>query len=287
MEGRIKSLNNKFLYNKKTLQLSLILVPISFAAGLAVVKKLKYDFTLLGPYGDFFAGTTVPILTFVSFLAVIMTLNQQYEQLELQKKEIEENRKVNYQDSLPNRIINLEESIDIIKKNISELNSLDKTDVIESLSLPIYQQKLNLFILDGNYNLSKREEIINIIESDLRKIRNKLVLVNTQIYKLFIDFQRNIDDAYTKNITNTENEFHKFCIDKIDENPIAYALMHEDMDGKFAETHYTKEDYDRLNAIKSNLRIYEKQYLTDLYSVYHNFRVSLEHELSNLVSQLA
>ena len=54
-----------------------------------MVYVFKIDFSVLGPFGDFASGTTVPLLTFVSFLAVVATLRMQKDQLEMQKKEIQ------------------------------------------------------------------------------------------------------------------------------------------------------------------------------------------------------
>ncbi|MCR8866889.1 putative phage abortive infection protein [Priestia megaterium] len=42
----------------------------------------------LGPFGDFIAGTTVPLLTFVSFLAILKTLSLQKEQMLNQQEEL-------------------------------------------------------------------------------------------------------------------------------------------------------------------------------------------------------
>ncbi|OIK03929.1 putative phage abortive infection protein [Bacillus sp. MUM 13] len=50
------------------------------------------DFTQLGPFGDFASGTLVPTLTFVSFLALLVTLRMQKEQLDIQKEEMQATR---------------------------------------------------------------------------------------------------------------------------------------------------------------------------------------------------
>jgi hypothetical protein len=56
--------------------------------GFFLVDGLKLDFNQLGPFGDFIAGTIVPVLTFASFLMVVATLGLQREQLEIQSREL-------------------------------------------------------------------------------------------------------------------------------------------------------------------------------------------------------
>jgi hypothetical protein len=80
---------NKFRFDLETLWKLLHLVWISPLLGFLVVHGAGKNFDKLGPYGDFIAGTTVPILTFVSFLAVVITLRMQRDQLEMQRKELQ------------------------------------------------------------------------------------------------------------------------------------------------------------------------------------------------------
>ncbi|MDC0706379.1 putative phage abortive infection protein [Priestia sp. AB] len=57
--------------------------------GIILVSVFNLDFSSLGTFGDFVAGTTVPLLTFVSFLAVVGTLRMQKDQLEMQRQELQ------------------------------------------------------------------------------------------------------------------------------------------------------------------------------------------------------
>lgn len=77
----------KFDYHLKTLWGLLIFIVISPTVGFLLVKQEGWSFEDLGPFGDFIAGTTVPILTFISFLALVLTLRVQMEQLRLQRVE--------------------------------------------------------------------------------------------------------------------------------------------------------------------------------------------------------
>ncbi|MGZ0135380.1 putative phage abortive infection protein [Priestia megaterium] len=53
-----------------------------------VLVLLGVPFEDMGPFGDFFAGSTVPVLTLISSIGVILTLRMQQEQLELQRTEL-------------------------------------------------------------------------------------------------------------------------------------------------------------------------------------------------------
>ncbi|MGO1102128.1 putative phage abortive infection protein (plasmid) [Priestia megaterium] len=57
--------------------------------GIFLNWKFGLEVGQLGSYGDFIAGTTVPLLTFVSFLAIIRTLRIQEEQMSLQKDDLQ------------------------------------------------------------------------------------------------------------------------------------------------------------------------------------------------------
>jgi Putative phage abortive infection protein len=65
-----------------------ILTPIIPFFGIVLVKFLGFNFEDLGPFGDFISGSSVPILTFSSFLLVSATLLMQQHQLNLQKEEL-------------------------------------------------------------------------------------------------------------------------------------------------------------------------------------------------------
>lgn len=79
---------NNFQFDLKTLWKLLNLAWILPLFGIILVNLGNINFDKLGPFGDFIAGSTVPILTFVSFLAIVITLTMQKEQLEMQREEL-------------------------------------------------------------------------------------------------------------------------------------------------------------------------------------------------------
>lgn len=82
-----------FDINLKTLGLLLLVIPVPALTGYYLIKNLHKDFSSLGSFGDFVAGTTVPVLTFISFLALVLTLRLQSEQLNIQNEEMQLTRK--------------------------------------------------------------------------------------------------------------------------------------------------------------------------------------------------
>jgi hypothetical protein len=62
---------------------------IPIAAGILLVKVVGWEFDDLGPFGDFLAGSTVPLFTLVSSIGVILTLRMQQKQLEMQREELQ------------------------------------------------------------------------------------------------------------------------------------------------------------------------------------------------------
>ncbi|EJR61896.1 hypothetical protein IIO_02804 [Bacillus cereus VD115] len=70
------------------LWLFLISVIVSPLTGLLLVKVIGFDFNVLGTYGDFLGGSTVPFLTVITIVIIYRTYNLQQEQLKTQQKEL-------------------------------------------------------------------------------------------------------------------------------------------------------------------------------------------------------
>lgn len=79
---------NKPFEELKTLWYLLFFIWVLPCLGIYLVFVKDVSFAELGPYGDFAAGTLVPFLTFISFLAVVITLRLQRQQLEIQSQEL-------------------------------------------------------------------------------------------------------------------------------------------------------------------------------------------------------
>lgn len=62
---------------------------LSILIGIVLVKEMHVNFEKLGPFGDFLAGSTVPVFTLVSFIGLILTLRMQKQQLEMQRQELQ------------------------------------------------------------------------------------------------------------------------------------------------------------------------------------------------------
>lgn len=65
----------------------IIAVIFSPIIGWILIKKKGFNFSDLGSFGDFLAGSTVPFLTIITILLLIRTINIQNNQLEVQKNE--------------------------------------------------------------------------------------------------------------------------------------------------------------------------------------------------------
>lgn len=88
---------------------------------------LGVNFERIGPYGDFVAGSTVPILTFISFLAVVITLRMQNKQLDMQKDQLEMQRK------------ELRNSIEEMKAQRMEFEDQNKTLKVQRFENTFFQ----------------------------------------------------------------------------------------------------------------------------------------------------
>jgi hypothetical protein len=113
--------------NLKILLFTLLFVPVPLITGIVLIYCFNIDFQLLGPFGDFVAGTTVPILTLISFLAIVATLLMQQEQIKIQS------------DQLEIQTIELKNSIAEMKETRKEFEEQNKTLSIQRFENTFFQ----------------------------------------------------------------------------------------------------------------------------------------------------
>ncbi|KMY49585.1 putative phage abortive infection protein [Peribacillus loiseleuriae] len=193
-----------------TLWYCLFLVPIPGVLGIIAIKAFHIDFSYLGPFGDFFAGTTVPILTFISFLAIVITLKMQKEQLEMQGKQLEMQNE------------ELRNSIDEMKATRKEFELQNKTLSIQRFENTFFQM-VNLHI-----------DIVNAMVYEDSMSSNK-VGRNSFFY-----FYQALNDSYRIHVKNTfNNDFlNKNEIDRVRINYHSFFLKNEDQLGHYFRNLY-------------------------------------------------
>ncbi|MFB5283589.1 hypothetical protein [Peribacillus sp. Hz7] len=275
---------DKFLFNKRTLYLSLILVPLSLIIGIGIIKKWGINFADLGPYGDFLAGTTVPILTFISFLALVMTLNLQKEQIDNQRKEFKENRDEIYQSSLPERILNLEEAIDIIREAINEIEILSREDFLDHLTKSPNERELKLFGLSENYVLKEEDTFKKITITTSNEIRNHVVRVNTESYKTFIKFKNDLFLINFNQKRTIESDFIAFYQKIMEIYTDSYPLLV--ISGPLSEIPLTDDENRELNKLKSQLYRVDQECIQLLSNAYNELMINLNNILEKLINDL-
>jgi hypothetical protein len=130
--------------------------------GFLLINILKVDFGDYGPYGDFVAGTFVPVLTFASFLMVVATLGMQKEQLELQRRE-------------------LRSSIDEMKATRKEFEVQNKTLSIQRFEntffsmVSLHNQIIESIHYGGQYQKDGRKAITPIFSYFKQTYQNSLM----------------------------------------------------------------------------------------------------------------
>ena len=274
----------KFSYDLKTLLICFCcFIPIPLILGLFLVYK-GIDFQKLGPYGDFFAGSTVPVLTLVSFLAIIVTLRQQQDQLELQKKEFNDTNFRIYNDSLPDMIINLEESIDIVRSVIEKIEKLKAEDFADHLLNSPDKREIKLFKVDGNYVFTMNETYREITELNIKKIRNNIVKVNTKAYLEFLELKNGILSQYFEKVYPMNSEFTSFYQKIMDD----YMDSHDStiIYGELSEINLDLEHAKKLADLRSSLYYMDKEYIQAISHLYNYFNIKLNNILTELINDL-
>lgn len=276
---------NKFLFNKKTLYISLALVPLSFVIGLGIVKKWGFDFTLLGPYGDFFAGTTVPILTFISFLAVIITINQQQEQLKTQKQEIQKNIDKAYQEALPEKIINLEESIELIESHVRILRQI-VMDTYPPEDVPFHKLKLRMLEFKDDIIFQSKYSMEEKFNQDHKIIKSNLVKVNATTYKAFREFIKKGNSDYHKIIRPILEEFINFRSDITNkyEDELEFNV---ELNTNIIQSDILKEeDKEIYRQLKERLFFVDMKYFQSTLDNHNEIILELEKQLEKYIKDL-
>lgn len=148
--------------------------------GFFLIKILKVDFGDYGPYGDFVAGTLVPVLTFASFLMIVATLGMQKEQLELQRRE-------------------LRSSIDEMKATRKEFEVQNKTLSIQRFEntffnmVSLHNQIIESIHYGGQYQKDGRKAITPIFtyfkQTYQRSLRNNLFEGEEEINRIKIAYK--------------------------------------------------------------------------------------------------
>jgi uncharacterized membrane protein len=119
--------------------------------GIIIICLYSADFSGLGPFGDFVAGTTVPLLTFISFLAIVITLRMQKEQLELQR-------------------IELKNSVEEMQATRKEFEIQNKTLAVQRFENTFFQMVslhndiVNSINIDGKIGRRLFRDLFNILE---------------------------------------------------------------------------------------------------------------------------
>ncbi|MBL3644019.1 hypothetical protein JMN23_16825 [Bacillus sp. RHFB] len=274
----------KFSYDLKTLLICCCcFVPIPLLLGVFLVHK-GINFQNLGPYGDFFAGSTVPVLTLVSFLAIIVTLKQQQDQLELQKKEINDTNFRIYNDSLPDRIIKLEESIDIVQSVIEQIEELKAEDLADHLLNSPDKREIKLFKVDGNYVFTMNETYKDLTELKIKKIRNNIVKVNSKAYQEFLELKNGILSQYFEKVHPMNSEFtsfyQKIMADYMDSHDSTIIY------GELSEINLDLENAQKLADLRTSLYYMDKEYLQAISELYNYFNIKLNNILTELINEL-
>ncbi|MGV3240750.1 hypothetical protein ACEF17_11700, partial [Streptococcus hyovaginalis] len=163
---------------------------------------------------------------------------------------------------------------------------ISQLEIKENPNVTRYHKKIDLFIIKPNFILHPNNQLEKIIKNDLGLIRNNLVYANTNTYKLFRDFKRELDSTYDSKIKDVEQKLITFQQDIIEKYPIE-SLMHDDLNEEFIESVFDATDHTEYNELKSLLHINELSYARDITDKYTKFKKLLEEELIKLVNDLS
>lgn len=175
---------------------------------------VKDTLEILGPFGDFFGGMLNPILTFCSFMALLMTIVLQQKELKLTREELEETRKATRDSAEALQ----EQSHSIKLQNFENtfFNMLNlHREIINNLLLKCLKKH---WIYNGNSHWAGTKESIPIEQRKyLYTILNQQINIEEDddfygkkvISKLFEILNCYIKNAEVKNINTLYDNFYK------------------------------------------------------------------------------
>lgn len=162
---------------------SLLLSAIPPLVGLYLVKKQHVPFDKMGPFGDFFAGSTVPILTLVGSIGVIITLRMQRQQLEMQRQELQHS--LEEMRETRNEIKEQGRTMALQRFESTFFNMLNlHNDIVKSLSLRDKEEKIltgreTFIVLFNKFHTDFKYEVVK------EKVREKTYIEQLQhVYDL-------------------------------------------------------------------------------------------------------
>lgn len=204
---------------------------ISILAGVILVKWVGWNFTELGPFGDFFAGSTVPIFTLASFIGLILTLRMQKEQLEMQRQE-------------------LQNSLEEMKETRNEIKGQGRTMALQRFESTFFNM------------ITLHNEIIKSLSVESKNFKSKIANEHDKVdteREVFITFYHEISKTYRSwgARPNFQQMAHK---DRIRE---VYDYLYMNLEHKLG--HYYSHLYRTLKLIdKADITLEEKQEYADI-----------------------
>ncbi|MFJ7932116.1 putative phage abortive infection protein [Peribacillus sp. NPDC096448] len=185
--------------------------------GTILVVGFKWNFEDLGPFGDFLAGSTVPLFTFVSAIGVILTLRLQQRQLEMQHEElknsimeIQETRKVMVEQGETMTLQRFESTFfNMINLHNTIIKSLSAIDDVGNKKTEREAFKVFLEKIRSKHNTysHQQENGINGIADKLKSVYGGLYHDNEPIYgQYFRNLSTLITFVYTSEISEENKE---------------------------------------------------------------------------------
>lgn len=190
----------------------------------------KIKLSDLGPFGDFFGGMLNPILSFCTFMALLMTIVLQQKELSLTRKELNETQKAT-RDSA-NALKEQSNSIKIQNFETTFFNMLNlHNEIISNITIGNY--------ISFGYNTNKWEKVTLYEDSNSIMSRKAIKLIS---------------DSFN-NFIKSVNSYRKV--------PKIYDLCHESFQDILG--HYFGNIYQILKFISSNTDIQDKTKYSDLF----------------------
>ncbi|WP_191556435.1 putative phage abortive infection protein [Metabacillus idriensis] len=186
---------SKFNFDLETLWKCLAFIWILPLSG---YLQFGWDFSKLGPYGDFVAGTTVPFLTFISFLGIVITLKMQRDQLELQRIELQNSIKEMRDTRKEFEEQNKTMASQRFENTFFQMVTLHN-DIVESLHFGSNDEKRGRNAFPSMYQ-SLKNNLLNKIRNDqIFRSYDELTQIQT-VYETFYNYQEHQLGHYFRNL---------------------------------------------------------------------------------------
>ncbi|PLR91667.1 hypothetical protein CVD19_21525 [Bacillus sp. T33-2] len=172
---------------------------------------------------------------------------------------IEFSNKLSERDKAPYKILNIENAIDTLRQTLEEIQYILRIEPEQQILRSPSSRNTHLFKMNENYLPETTDLFKKITVQRVKEIRSKLVKVDSKTYKMFLEFEDNLEQDYLAVFRPVENQlvhFQKEIINHYIDSESAKVLF-----GKLSEIELNASEAQKINNLREKYYFSERKYI--------------------------